>query len=80
MQETYVTGKPNQTGTETLTQLFEGPAVIPILKSNFLNFALVNKYAVYANNFIVHSIKLVIGVLMSERCVLFYKITCICQF
>lgn len=54
--------------------------MIPVLKSNFLNFALVNKYTVYVNNFIVHSIKLVIGVLMSERCVLFYKMTCICQF
>lgn len=38
--------------------------MIPILKSDFLNFALVSKYTVHGNNFIVHSIKLIIGVLM----------------
>lgn len=70
LQETHVTGKPNQTGTEAVTQLLKGPAATPVLKPNFLNFALVNKYMVYANNFIVHSIKLVTGALMSERCVL----------
>lgn len=54
--------------------------MILILKSNSLNFAFVNKCTVYVLNFIVHSIKLVIGVLMSERCVLFYKTTWICEF
>lgn len=75
-----MTGKPNQTGTETVTQSLEGPVAIPVLKSNFLNFALVNKRTVYANNFIVHSIKLVIGVLKSERCILFYMTTQVRQF